>query len=68
MSTAPIMKVHDPEPPAGWRSWRTKVASVIRFARRLPIPLSIALGLAATLGWVVFLCWAAFSLVVLLIG
>jgi hypothetical protein len=41
---------------------------VIRFARRLPIPLSIALGLAATLGWVVFLCWAAFSLVVLLIG
>ena len=68
MSTAPAMKAHDPEPPVGRRSWRTKLAAAARTIQRLPVPLFLALSLVATVAWVVFLAWAAFSLMLLFIG
>jgi len=62
------MKANDPEPPAGRRSWRIMLIAADRFVRRLPIPLFLALSFGATLAWIAFLAWAAFSLLLLLIG
>jgi len=67
-SEVPAMKANHPKPPVGWLALRTKLAAAVDALQRLPVPLFLALSLVATLAWVVFLCWAAFSIMLLLIG
>ncbi|KQP58139.1 hypothetical protein ASF41_23070 [Methylobacterium sp. Leaf111] len=62
------MKANHPKLPSGWLALRTKLAAAVDALQRLPVPLFLALSLAATLAWVVFLCWAAFNIVLLLMG